>query len=149
MQQSLTLDGQPISRVPDGYFRILGVATYEKGGSTTWLQHLRLQCRNLLRLITRISNRTGGAGLQTARTLEAVLVPRTAYGVMCLNVTEAHTDTLELRIVTRLLRHTRVEELYRNAHLPLLKALLETTENSNIWRQLTHADCQLLHLDST
>ncbi|KAH7945401.1 hypothetical protein HPB49_010692 [Dermacentor silvarum] len=56
---------------------ILGIPIHEDGGAATWLKELEPTLKKFLRLVKRISQKRGGAGTDTARTLtSAVLTSR-------------------------------------------------------------------------
>ncbi|KAH7967121.1 hypothetical protein HPB49_022905 [Dermacentor silvarum] len=116
----LYLAGQKLERAPQQHVKILGIPIHEDGGAATWLKELEPTWKKLLHLVKRISQKRGGAGTDTARTLtSAVLTSRACYGAVCFDLTKAQYNKLErmhrecLRVITGIRRHTRVEDLHR------------------------------------
>lgn len=151
----LYLAGQKLERAPQHHVKILGIPIHEDGGAATWLKELEPTWKKLLHLVKRISQKRGGAGADTARTLtSAVLTSRACYGAVCFDLTKAQYNKLErmhrecLRVITGLPRHARVEDLHRYAGLPPLRdIIIERKEGHDRRRRYTRSGQQLLELD--
>ncbi|KAH7945661.1 hypothetical protein HPB49_013634 [Dermacentor silvarum] len=86
----LYLAGQKLERAPQHHVKILGIPIHEGRGAATWLKELEPTWKKLLHLVKRISQKRGGAGTDTARTLtSAVLTSRACYGAVCFDLTKA------------------------------------------------------------
>ncbi|KAG0442650.1 hypothetical protein HPB47_015649 [Ixodes persulcatus] len=135
----LHVEGAPITQADS--VKILGVPFDHQGRANTWMTHVKNQWKNGLTLLKLITNKVWGAQEDLLRRLVwPLLVSKVIYRLNFQNLTQTQETTLvtvnraAMRIVTGLLRFTRVDELERIAQMNTIQEIAEEQRISQALR---------------
>lgn len=128
----------------NGTIRLLGLRLGSCNSPRSWIRHLRTTWPATMHLVSRISNKYGGAQQASCQVLaRAVAHGRITYGFPIYNLSPRHLQDLEIlnrsliRTIAGLPRHTRIDLLEQAIPLPPLQTLYDET----VSRFQKHLEC--------